>query len=245
MFMNESGVETLISEYQPPRLVGLTPKVRATFILAKEKINLVKQWVSIQLPTLGYISSFSVACAYIWSCLARSRLEIEGRKDDDKLERFVSVANFRSRLDPPLPQTYFGNCVVPCVAIAKSVLLSGNDGFLIAIESLGEAISKTVNKKDGVLNDVEMWSETLFKMPTTIPSKIGVAGTPKLEIYELDFGWGKPKKYETISIDCNGSITINACKESPEDFEIGLSRPAKQMDAFIDIFNKGLQTSFI
>nr|GEW98640.1 malonyl-coenzyme A:anthocyanin 3-O-glucoside-6''-O-malonyltransferase-like [Tanacetum cinerariifolium] len=70
---------------------------------------------------------------------------------------------------------------------------------------------------------------------------ISVAGTPKIKIYDTDFGWGRPKKFETISIDNNGSISVNACAESPEDIEIGFSLPAKQMDAFIRISRNELQ----
>nr|GEU33515.1 malonyl-coenzyme A:anthocyanin 3-O-glucoside-6''-O-malonyltransferase-like [Tanacetum cinerariifolium] len=184
------------------------------------------------------------ACAYVWSCIAKSRAEVEGTKGEDELERFVCVANFRSRMDPPLPQTYFGNCVAPCVAITKSLLLSGNKGFLVAVETLGVAISKTVKNKDELLKDDELWFEMLFKIPAKIPAKIGVAGTPKVKIYDIDFGWEKPKKYETISIDCNGSITVNACKEAPDDLEIGSSLPDKQKNAFIAIFDRELQSFF-
>ncbi|XP_071701236.1 malonyl-coenzyme A:anthocyanin 3-O-glucoside-6''-O-malonyltransferase-like [Rutidosis leptorrhynchoides] len=241
LFMSQPGVDTLNhAEYQPRHLIGPSCKIRATFILTKEKINLVKKSVSTQLPTLDYVSTFSVACAYTWCCIARSRAEIEGSKTEDEFERFVCVANFRSRMNPPLPQTYFGNCVGPCVAIAKSILLSGKDGFLTAVKSLGEAISETVKNKYGVVENAELWFDMLFKLPAKIPMKIGVAGTPKVKIYDIDFGWGKPKKYETVSIDCNGSISVNACKESPEDLEIGLSLSAKQMDAFTAIFNQGL-----
>ncbi|KAI7744221.1 hypothetical protein M8C21_021863 [Ambrosia artemisiifolia] len=244
MFLNQPGVDTLNFEYQPPQLVGPSFKVRATFILIKEKINMIKKWVTIELPALGYVSSFSIVCAYVWSCVAKSRVEIGKMNGQDELERFVCLANFRSRMDPPLPQTYFGNCVGPCVAITKSTLLAGDKGFLIAVESLGNAISKTVKNSDGVSKEAELWFEMLFGLPAKIPSKIGVAGTPKVKIYDVDFGWGKPTKYETVSIDCNGSISVNASRDSPEDIEIGLSLPAKQMDAFIDIFNNGLEKEF-
>lgn len=240
-FMNQRGVETLNQEFQPPELSGLPSKVRATFILTKEKINSVKKWVLAELPTLAYVSSFSVACGYVWSCIAKSRTEIQERKSEDELERFVCQANFRSRMDPPVPETYFGNCVGPCTAITKTMMLSSKKGFLIAVESIGKAISETIKNKDGVLKNAELWFEMQFKTPAKISAKIGVAGTPKLKIYDIDFGWGKPKKYETISIDSNGSISINACKESPEDLEISLSLPAKQMDAFLTIFNNGLE----
>ncbi|KAD7117452.1 hypothetical protein E3N88_04720 [Mikania micrantha] len=201
---------------------------------ATTKYDFLKAWTSIA----------QNACAYVWSCIAKSRVVVEKTSGLEEYERFVCLANFRSRIDPPLPETYFGNCVGPCVAITKRALLAGNEGFLIAVESLGEAIKKTVESKDGVLKEAGLWFEMLFKLPEKIPAKIGVAGTPKLKIYDVDFGFGKPKKYETISIDCNGSISVNASKDSPEDLEIGLSLPAKQMDAFIDIFNEGLEKLF-
>lgn len=245
IFMNQPGVEALNADYQILDLVGPSSKVRATFFLTKERISLMKKWVSIQLPTSGYISSFSVTCGYVWSCIAKSRVGFQERNDeDDQLERFVCLANFRSRMDPPLSETYFGNCVGSCVAITKSMMLSGSKGFLVAVESIGEAISKTVKKNDGGVKDAELWFELMFKTPAKIPAKIGVAGTPKLKIYDVDFGWGRPRKYETVSIDRNGSISVNAGKESPEDLEIGLSLPVKQMDAFLDIFNNDLQNFF-
>nr|GFC19415.1 malonyl-coenzyme A:anthocyanin 3-O-glucoside-6''-O-malonyltransferase-like [Tanacetum cinerariifolium] len=52
MFIKESGVETLYSKYQLPELIGPSCKVRATLILTKAKINLIKSWVSRQVPTL-------------------------------------------------------------------------------------------------------------------------------------------------------------------------------------------------
>ncbi|GKB92608.1 malonyl-coenzyme A:anthocyanin 3-O-glucoside-6''-O-malonyltransferase-like protein [Tanacetum coccineum] len=72
-------------------------------------------------------------------------------------------------------------------------------------------------------------------------SMIGVAGTPKLKFYDIDFGWGKPKKVETVSIDCNGSISMNACKESNDDLEIGVCLPADEMKTFVRSFENGLQ----
>ena len=145
----------------------------------------------------------------------------------------------------PVPKTYFGNCVGPCIAITKSTKLSGDKGFLIVVESIGKAISETVKNKDGIVKNAELWFEMIFKPTAKIPTKIGVAGTPKLKIYDIDFGWGKPKKYETISIDSNGSMSINACKESSENLEIGLSLPAKQMDAFLTIFNNRLKNLLV
>ena len=156
----------------------------------------------------------------------------------DDLEKFICAVDWRTRINPPVPQTYFGNCVGFChTAKIKTMILSGNQGFLTAVELLGKAISETLKNKDGVLEDAKTWVERSFE-PMRV---IGVAGTPKIKIYDIDFGWGRPKKYETISIDHNGSISLNACSESPDDLEIGLSLPAKQMEAFIIISRSELE----
>ncbi|KAL7588999.1 hypothetical protein Lser_V15G40407 [Lactuca serriola] len=241
IYMSQPGLEVIDTEYQPHQLVSQTDKVRATIVLTQAHINRLKKSLSTQLPTLEYISSFSVACAFVWSCLAKSRVDHMGeKKKDDDLERLLCAVDWRSRMDPPVPQTYFGNCVGPCFTSTTSTLLKSERGFYIAAELLGKGLSETIKNKDGMLKDAETWLERAFDPVQTT----GVSGTPKTKIYDVDFGWGKPKKHETISIDYNGSISINACKDSPVDIEIGLSLPAKQMDAFLSISKDALESSF-
>ncbi|GKF25303.1 malonyl-coenzyme A:anthocyanin 3-O-glucoside-6''-O-malonyltransferase-like protein [Tanacetum coccineum] len=57
-----------------------------------------------------------------------------------------------------------------------------------------------------------------------LPKKMitSVSGSPKLKLHDLDFGWGKPKKIETISIDYSNGISVHASKESIEDLDIGV-----------------------
>ncbi|KAJ9550575.1 hypothetical protein OSB04_014620 [Centaurea solstitialis] len=225
------NIEAFSKEYQPPPLSEPTDKVRATFIVTRTVLNRLKKWVSTQLPTIPYVSSFTVACAYMWSCIAKSR--------NDELEIFGFTIDCRARIDPPIPAAYFGNCVTMCTATAKTTLLTGDEGFLNAAKLLGEELHKMLTDKDGLVK--EKWPfEGLFAqgIPTTA---MGVAGTPKLRFYDMDFGWGKPKKHETISIDYNDSISLSACKESNDDLEIGVCLSATEMEAFVPIFKEGLE----
>ncbi|KAI3818929.1 hypothetical protein L1987_12750 [Smallanthus sonchifolius] len=112
----------------------------------------------------------------------------------------------------------------------KTTLLASNKGFLTALQLHGKAISETMKNKAGLIKDAEKWIERRHVPVSTT----GVAGSPKIKVYDIDFGWGKPAKYEFVSTDYNGSISVNQCKDSPEDLEIGLCLPAKQMDAFIE-----------
>ncbi|KAM0025309.1 putative anthocyanin 6''-O-malonyltransferase [Helianthus debilis subsp. tardiflorus] len=230
-FLKSAKLETFKEEYQPHKLCGPTNKVRGTFVLPRTLLNRLKLCISTQLPTLAYVSSFTVACAYIWSCIANAR--------KDELQLFGFTIDCRTRMDPTIPAAYFGNCVGFCGAVEKTTELTGKEGFVNAAKLLGECLHKTLTDKDGVLKEVESF-EYLFSngIPTTI---IGVAGTPKLKFYDMDFGWGKPKKLETVSIDYSGSISINACKEKNEDLEIGVCLSATEMESFVSIFEDGLK----
>ncbi|KAK1441551.1 hypothetical protein QVD17_07544 [Tagetes erecta] len=230
-YLNLAKVETF-NEYQPPKLCVPTHKVRATFILRRNVLNRLKTLVSTQVPTLVYVSSFTVACAYMWSCLANTL--------DDELQLFGFAIDCRSRMHPPIPPAYFGNCIGGCVTTERSTKLTGKDGFVTAAKLIGESLHKTLNDKDGIVKEMKPFKDMFPNgLPTTMT---WVSGTPKLKFYEVDFGWGKPKKVETVSIDYNKAISMNACKEASEDIEIGVCLPATKMETYVCIFEHGLET---
>ncbi|GKB98210.1 malonyl-coenzyme A:anthocyanin 3-O-glucoside-6''-O-malonyltransferase-like protein [Tanacetum coccineum] len=234
-YLKRAKVESFNEDYVTQSLAGPSNKLRATLILTRAVINQLKNRVSTQLPTLEYVSSFTVACAYIWSCIAKSR--------NDELILFGFPIDCRARMKPPIPAAYFGNCVGGCAAVAKtSNLLIGEEGFITGAKLIGENLHKTLTDyKDGILKDAKESLNELVSsvgMPTTMT---WVYGTPKLRFYDMDFGWGKPKKLETVSIDYTGAISINSCKESIGDLEIGVCISATEMENFVQIFDDGLK----
>ncbi|MFS7956714.1 putative anthocyanin 6''-O-malonyltransferase [Helianthus anomalus] len=150
------------------------------------------------------------------------------------------IPNCRERMDPPIPTTYFGNCITAgCMAMEQSKLLTGKEGFVTAAKLIGESIHKWLTDKDGVVREIESFGDLFASgIPTTT---ISVAGTPKINFYDIDFGWGKPKKLEVVSIDYNGAISMNVGKENNEDIEIGICLPTIQMESFVSIFEHGLK----
>ncbi|KAI3732202.1 hypothetical protein L1987_63401 [Smallanthus sonchifolius] len=88
IFMNAPGIESLCADhYQPTHLASNTNKVRATFVFTRSHISRMKKWLLDQKPRLEYVSSFSVVCGYVWSCIAKSRAQI----GEDDLERFCLI----------------------------------------------------------------------------------------------------------------------------------------------------------
>ncbi|CAI9299659.1 unnamed protein product [Lactuca saligna] len=230
IYLKRAKLDTFNEKYQPRRLSGPNDNVRTTLVLTRPIINQMKKFVLTQLPTLQHVSSFTVACAYFWSCFAKLR--------SDELQVFGFAVDCRARLEPPIPANYIGNCIAPCGAMAKSNSLAGKEGFVTAAKLLGESLYKMLKDEDGIMKDAKTWFNFSFEGMSTF---ITVTGTPKHKFYDADFGWGKPKKYETVSIDYSVAISLNASKDSNEDLEIGVSLSRTEMEVFIPIFNEGLE----
>ncbi|KAG9138594.1 hypothetical protein Leryth_012925 [Lithospermum erythrorhizon] len=229
---DESAAEVLI----PP-----LDRVRANFVISQEKIKILKDLVISRLPRLVHVSSFTVTCAFVWTCLVKSRLmaDREGTTDDDD-EYFMCPVDCRGRLDPPLPATYFGNCLAPCIVELRRTELAGgsNEGFFKAAEAIGEGINKMVTNENGIFGDADAWLSKLEVVMRKPGSVLGVSGSPKFDVYDTDFGWGIPKMFENLSTS-NGSMSLSKWR-GLGGLEVGLSLPITQMDSLEIIFLGGL-----
>lgn len=156
---------------------------------------------------------------------------------ENELEHFAFTADCRTLLDPPIPAAYFGNCLMGGLATTKSTRLIQEDGFIVAAKSIREAIHERVRNKGGVLKGVQQWVSDLKSLNRM--RMAAVVGSPRFQVYNVDFGFGRPKKYEVISRD--RYFTLDGCKDNEEDFEIGLCFPKAKMDAFAEIFTNGLE----
>ncbi|CAH9099285.1 unnamed protein product [Cuscuta epithymum] len=199
-------------------------KVRSTFSLTRGDLQRLKSHVMARRRGLSHVTSFTVTCSYVWNCVIRSRHVAGVYANDDEDELFGCTADCRARLDPPLPENYFGNCITVCYGYAKVKEHVGEDG-LAAAAAVGESIrGQLYNKhKDGVLKGAEDW----FTLLSTInmDRTLSLAGSPKFDYYGLDFGWGKPRKLEIPSIDITGTISLSGSKDEEGAIEIGLALP--------------------
>ncbi|KAK1393740.1 anthocyanin 5-aromatic acyltransferase-like [Heracleum sosnowskyi] len=208
---------------------------RATFVLTEANIKVLKNIVSTKRPNLTYVSSFTVICAYLWTCFAKTRATVGKEVHNlDEAQNFGFVMDCRARLDPPLPASYFGNCLVPCVGVQTGRVMVGDEGLAAAAEVLGNSIA--VKLKEGPLHSSDKWMEE-FGGVMRGEWNIGIAGSPKLDYYNnIDFGWGKPLKFEFVE----EPLSLSRCKDSKADIEIGVILPKTEMDVFSTVFTQGL-----
>ncbi|XP_074355705.1 malonyl-coenzyme A:anthocyanin 3-O-glucoside-6''-O-malonyltransferase-like [Apium graveolens] len=229
--------EKLVKQKEDAAQDSSNIKVRATFVLTESKIQALKNAVLTKLPTLTHLSSFTVVCAYLWTCFAKTRATVwESEHDLDEPQNFSFAMDARARLDPPLPAAYFGNCLVGCLGVQTGRVMIGDEGLVAAAEVFGNAISAKV--KNGALHGSDKWMEE-FAGIIRGEWNIGIAGSPKMDYYNnIDFGWGKALKFEFAQ----EPLSLSRCRNSKTDIEIGVILPKIEMDVFSTVLSQGLDT---
>ncbi|XP_047947109.1 malonyl-coenzyme:anthocyanin 5-O-glucoside-6'''-O-malonyltransferase [Salvia hispanica] len=206
-----------------------TNRVRSTFLLRRSDIEKLKS------ATKSPASSFIAAAAYVWSCMVKSG----DKSDENAAELFIIPADARGRKDPAIPENYFGNCIVSAVARVERGKLAAEDGFAAAAEAIGAEIEGKLKNRDEILRGAENWMSEIFKCFGM--SVLGVSGSPRFDLLKADFGWGKARKLEVLSID-GENYSMSLCSSSDFDggLEVGLSLPRERMAAFAEVFADGI-----
>nr|KYP52545.1 Anthocyanin 5-aromatic acyltransferase [Cajanus cajan] len=177
------------------------------------------------------VTSFSVTCGYVLACAVK----VDTPKRDKAA--FVITVDCRGRLDAVISETYFGNCVVPKMVVVEKSELLGEDGFVKGVEGISEVLRGL--EESGALHDAENWMK---KIQGVLGDRLfSVAGSPRFEVYGIDFGFGRPKKVDVTSIDKTGAFSLSECRDQG-GIEIGLALTKDQMEEFSRLFNQGLES---
>ncbi|GLT34604.1 hypothetical protein SLA2020_311690 [Shorea laevis] len=214
-------------------------KLRITAVINRSQIEILKNWVKRKsreespLHPLR-ISTFIVTCAYMWVCLIKSQETEMDDSTDHNVSHFVFAADLCDRLK--IPATYFGNCLEPLFAEAKRGELLGETGILAAAKAVGREIMEL---ERGALRGAERWVLRAKEISQSGGHLVNVAGSPKLRWYELDFGWGRPKKTEVADIGSNGLISIAESRDEEGGIEFGLALSKDESERFNAAFKEG------
>lgn len=153
----------------------------------------------------------------------------------DRPVRFMYAADFRDRLDPPVPLTYFGNCVLPIDFYgyeAKTFL--GEDGFVNGVEILSDSVKGLGSRSVESIWEVYEEGTKTMKLGTQV---LTVTGSNQYGIYGLDFGWGRPVQTEIMSLYQNDEFSMSARRDGMVGgVEIGMSLKKCEMDVLLSLF---------
>ncbi|KAG6496192.1 phenolic glucoside malonyltransferase 1-like [Zingiber officinale] len=221
------SVQAMMHQKSPP------DAVLQTFTIGKNQIQKLKRLVT-QSGDLSFrCSTLVVAFAYVWVCHVKARLP----ESTDKIVIMGFAGDLRARLKPPIPAPYFGNCLSGALTQTKAGELTKEKAVAAAARLIGEAIEAF---KEGPFKDVEEWP----KLGKTLREAdiFSVAGSPTFKVYDVDFGWGRPKKVEITSIAKTGAMAVAESREEEGGVEIGLVKPEAEMAMFEKHFNDGLKT---
>jgi hypothetical protein len=212
----------------PPQETEMPAPVIASFPLTQDQIDGIKDSAT-ELGTQRP-SSFVAASALAWVCLLRSRsVGVDGAARSHML----FSAECRSRLAPPLPAEYFGNCLRPCFVEAATSELTAYGGVAAAAAAIGAAIREM---ERGVLDGAEGW---LGKVLSVLPERpMSVGGSPRHGVYEgTDFGWGRPCRVGMVSIEKTpGTVSLAEGPDGEGGVEVGVVLPPDAMEAFASCF---------
>lgn len=79
-------------------------------------------------------ATFVAACSHVWTRL------IEACEEADETVYFSFVGDCRARIDPPLADTYLGNCISGVLCEASRAELTGLDGLVMASNIIHQGI---------------------------------------------------------------------------------------------------------
>ncbi|XP_052200570.1 uncharacterized acetyltransferase At3g50280-like [Diospyros lotus] len=204
----------------------LPPMEERVFHFPKEKIAELKAKANAEMESTT-ISSLQALLAHLWRSVARC-LQLNSAQE----LRYMLPIGARSRLQPALPETYFGNSLVMEILTATAGELR-REGLGRAAWRLNRAICSKTSEE--VVELFKSWVENP-KMPTLdglTGNCLITSSSPRFNVYGNDFGWGKPvavrsgagnKRDGKLTIfpgAAEGSIDIEVCLSSEKMATLG------------------------
>nr|ABK24638.1 unknown [Picea sitchensis] len=142
-------------------------------------------------------SCFQALGAHLWQGVTRAR-----KLAPEDITVFTLFIDCRTRIDPPLPRSYFGNAIQGIYGFtAVGLLLSNGPSF--AANMLQQVIdshgAKAIKQKN------EEWEKNpkLYGFSDAGMNCVTVGSSPRFEVYENDFGWGRPVR---VRSGCNNKF---------------------------------------
>ncbi|XP_052200572.1 uncharacterized acetyltransferase At3g50280-like [Diospyros lotus] len=192
------------------------PLEERVFHFPKEKIAELKGKANAEMR-MTTISSLQALLAHVWRSVSRCN-RVDGEI------RLILGIGLRSRLQPPLPEGYFGNAVFYReVSTTAQELVDKGLGW--AAWQINEMISSHTSERvvelfESWVKDPNFWGSMKWTTET-----LATSSSPRFNVYGNDFGWGKPVAVRSGPRNkISGKLTIfSGREEGSVDIEFCMS----------------------
>ncbi|CAL4885740.1 unnamed protein product [Urochloa decumbens] len=210
--------------------------VLATFRFTDKQLRALGRHVESE--TSARCSPYALACGAAWAGIVHAR----ARNGDPDAARFGFVTGCKPRARPPIPASYFGNCLGLCRVDEAA---SNERGLTAAAASaaIWRAIEELA-EEGRALRDARGWVRSVREYASA--RAVTVAGSPKLRLYaaaDLGGAWGRPRKVEIASVERTGALALaESGRDGDGGIEVGVALPRAEMEGFrafyIDLFDR-------
>ncbi|KAK1256582.1 Malonyl-CoA:anthocyanidin 5-O-glucoside-6''-O-malonyltransferase [Acorus gramineus] len=178
-------------------------------------------------------STFVAVAAHAWTCITRARAT------EDGVSTMFFMADCRSRVDPPIPQGFFGNCVKVCNTKSNVADLSVGEGhgFRFACDAIERTIKEETSEP---FRGCEEWVQRLLAGLPDHGRIVNFAGSHRFGFYKADFGWGRPSRVEFVSMPNEGAVVMNDARDDEGGVQLSLTLPPHDMEVFATMFLDGM-----
>lgn len=173
------------------------------------------------------ISSFQALSAFVWRAITRARCF----PDDQETSCRLAINN-RIRLDPPLPENYFGNSIQTVRGVATAGELLKHDlGW--AAWLLHQAV---VDHNDKAVRAwLDSWFQTHFIYQLGLffdPKSIMMGSSPRFNKYGIEFGLGKGLALRSgYAHKFDGKVSSYPGREGGGSIDLEVTLPPHSMSA--------------
>ncbi|KAJ3701422.1 hypothetical protein LUZ61_005127 [Rhynchospora tenuis] len=244
MYPGKEEIKKEILNARAPNLVQIPPiasisdrksLIRRVFTVDLATIQLLKQRAAQKTATdiSSPRTTFQVLAAHTWISIARAR----GITAENNKPTFMLIfMDGRTLLPSPMSISYTGNCVFPCIVHSTGSALMSHTG-------LGQTcgiIAETVRTNRAELMGGTVREILTLNLALLSGLKVAFIGSNRMQLYDKDFGWGKPEFEGLVSMANDGDVVMAAGKEKGSvQITVGLK---EDMDAFIHAFQEGLES---
>lgn len=138
-------------------------------------------------------STFQSLSSHVWNAVTKAR---QLKPEDYTV--FTVFADCRKRVDPPMPESYFGNLIQAIFTVtAAGLLVSHPLGF--GADLIQKAIEKHDAKAIEERNTEWESNPKIFQYKDAGVNCVAVGSSPRFMVYDIDFGFGRPESVRSGS----------------------------------------------